>query len=131
VALRRTIAEYTARATRLEALGLQQDQLLRAVKTAEENQSLYRRKQEEARVSDALDRTRIANVAVAESPVVPQRPASSRRAIYLIIGVAFSLVLAMASAYLLDALAPVFYSGDEVTRLLDIPVLATMPSSTE
>ena len=37
----------------------------------------------------------------------------------------------MASAYLLDALAPVFYSGDEVTRLLDIPVLATMPSSTE
>jgi len=131
VALRRTIADYTARATRLEALGLQQDQLLRAVKTAEENQSLYRRKQEEARVSDALDRTRIANVAVAESPVVPQRPASSRRAIYLFVGLAFSLLLAMASAYLLDALAPVFHSGDEVTRLLDIPVLATMPASTE
>jgi hypothetical protein len=32
-------------------------------------------------------------------------------------------------AHLLEVLAPAFHTGDEVTRLLDIPVLATTPSN--
>jgi hypothetical protein len=45
--------------------------LLRTVETSEENYLLYQRKREEAAMTDALDCTRILNVAVAEQPTVP------------------------------------------------------------
>jgi capsular polysaccharide biosynthesis protein len=37
--------------------------------------------------------------------------------------------LSVCMAHLLEVLAPAFHTGDEVTRLLDIPVLATTPSN--
>jgi uncharacterized protein involved in exopolysaccharide biosynthesis len=128
-ALRRTVADYTARTARLDRQSVEEQELQRTVKVAEENQTLYRRKQEEARVSDALDRTRIANVAIAESPAVPQTPSGSRRGLLFVAGMLLAVVLSVCMAHLLDLLAPAFHTGDDVTRLLDIPVLATTPSN--
>ena len=99
------------------------------MKVAEENQTLYRRKQEEARVSDALDRTRIANVAIAESPVAPHMPSGSHRGWLFLAAMLLAAALSVCMAHLLEVLAPAFHTGDEVTRLLDIPVLATTPSN--
>ncbi len=67
-ATRRTVAEYRERARRLDTQNIAQQELLRQVKAAEANYLLYQRKQEEARISDELDKTRIANVALAEPP---------------------------------------------------------------
>jgi uncharacterized protein involved in exopolysaccharide biosynthesis len=128
-ALRRTVTDYGTRAARLDRQSVDEAELQRAVKVAEENQTLYRRKQEEARVSDALDRTRIANVAVAESPVAPQTPNGSRRGLLFVVGMLLAAALSVCMAHLLEVLAPAFHTGDEVTRLLDIPVLATTPSN--
>jgi uncharacterized protein involved in exopolysaccharide biosynthesis len=128
-ALRRTVTDYGTRAARLDRQSVDEAELQRAVKVAEENQTLYRRKQEEARVSDALDRTRIANVAVAESPVAPQTPNGSRRGLLFVAGMLLAAALSVCMAHLLEVLAPAFHTGDEVTRLLDIPVLATTPSN--
>ena len=47
------------------------------MKTAEDNYLLYQKKQEEARISDALDRTRIANVVVAEAADGADVPSST------------------------------------------------------
>ena len=52
----------------------QQDDLVRDVKTAEDNYLLYLRKREEARISDALDSKRIVNVSIAEAATVPALP---------------------------------------------------------
>jgi uncharacterized protein involved in exopolysaccharide biosynthesis len=130
-ATRHTIADYRERARRLEALDIEQQELLRAVKTAEENYSLYRRKQEEARISDALDRRRIANVAVAEAPAVPQAPGASRRGMFLLGGGVMALVLSVGITYLLHAFNPRFRTPDEVIQVLDVPVLAALPAPAE
>ncbi len=127
--LKRTVADYTARAARLDRQSVEEGELQRAVKVAEENQTLYRRKQEEARVSDALDRTRIANVAIAESPVAPHMPSGSHRGLLFVAALLLAAFLSVCMAHLLEVLAPAFHTGDEVTRLLDIPVLATTPSN--
>jgi uncharacterized protein involved in exopolysaccharide biosynthesis len=127
-AIRRTVAEYHERASHLDEQNLQQQELLRAVKTAEENLLLYQRKQEEARISDELDRTRIANVSLAEPPGVPQTSRSSRPTILL--GGAFAaLAFSLAGAYTRHALNPHFRTPDEVRRVLDIPVLASLPAA--
>lgn len=130
-ATRRTIEEYRGRARRLESLDIEQQELLRALKTAEDNFLLYQRKQEETRIADALDRTRIANVAIAEAPVVPQAPAASRRRFVLLGGGVLAIVLSLAVAYLLHAVNPSFRTPDDVYQVLDVPVLATLPAKAE
>lgn len=129
-AVQRTVAEYRERAGRLDTQNMAQQDLLRAVKTAEDNLLMYQRKQEEARISDELDRTRITNVALAEPPSVPQTSRSSRR-IILLAGPLAGVVLGLALAYALHALSPTFRTPDEVYRVLDVPVLASLPAAAD
>src|SRR6266516_3010314 len=49
------VKTYRGQVRRLNETGIQEQDLIRAAKTAEENYLLYSRKQEEARISDALD----------------------------------------------------------------------------
>jgi len=124
-AVERTISAYRARARELDELGAKEQDLVRAVKTAEENYLLYQHKEEEARISDALDRTRIANVVLAEAPTVPALPAS--RALLLAAGLAVALFIALAAAFVLEYFNPYFRSRDEVWTVLELPVLAALP----
>ena len=78
-ALNRSINLYRAKARDLDGKAAVQEDSKRVRRTAEENYLLYSKKQEEARISDALDRNRIANVVVAEPPTKPTTPASSGR----------------------------------------------------
>ena len=130
-ATRRAIAAYRERAQRLESLDMEQHQLMSELKTAEDNYLLYQRKQEETRIGDALDRTRIANVAIAEAPTVPQKPAPSRRLLLLIAGTGLALGLACGVAFLLHATNPCFRTPDDVYQVLDVPVLASLPVKVE
>ena len=105
-----------------------QQDLTRARKSAEDNYLLYRRKQEEARISDALDRTRIVNVAVAEAPTVPSVPATVSPIWWLMLGAIVGSALGVATTYLVDYLSPHFHTPQEVEGVLGIPVLASLPA---
>ena len=96
------------------------------MKTAEENYLLYKKKQEEARISDALDRTRIANVVIAEAPTVPTVPSSSGRLSLLMLGAVLAVVLGLAAAYLLAYISPYVQSPEDVEDTLGVPVLASL-----
>jgi uncharacterized protein involved in exopolysaccharide biosynthesis len=128
-ALGGAVRHYREKARQLDEKALVQEDLRRTVKTAEENYLLYRRKQEEARISDALDRTRIANVAVAQAPAVPTVPSNTGRSWILILGSTISIVLGIGMTYLLDYINPYFRTPDEVETALDIPVLASLPGA--
>jgi uncharacterized protein involved in exopolysaccharide biosynthesis len=121
-----TVAQYRDRARRLDAQSLQQEDLARALKTAQDSYALYLQKEEETRIADALDKTRIANVTVADQPRVPQQPSGSREALILWLGFFGSLLAGVGGAYVLDWLSPRFRSADDVQRSLHIPVLASV-----
>jgi uncharacterized protein involved in exopolysaccharide biosynthesis len=123
-----TVQSYRENARSLEQKEVAQDDLIRTVKATEDNYMLYLRKQEEARISDELDRKRIINVAIAESATVPVLPANNRALtvlIGLLLGSLTSVVVALGSEYL----DPTFRTSDELSTFLDIPVLAAMPQS--
>jgi uncharacterized protein involved in exopolysaccharide biosynthesis len=124
-----TVAEYRARARRLDEEGAKQQELIRAVKSTEDNYVLYQKKEEEARISDALDRARIANVAVAQAPTVPALPTNASRGLLLVLGLVLSLVASVAMTYLVDSLNPRFRTREEVEVVLQVPVLAALPES--
>lgn len=120
------IGQTQVNVRRLDEDSVDQQNLVRSAKAAEENYLLYLHKREEARITDALDQSHILNVAVAEQPTVPVFPTQSR----LMFGL-FGMVLAVAASagtiFTLESLDSTFRTPAEVQTLLSIPVLATFP----
>jgi len=124
----RVVRHYEESAHRLDEKGAQQDDLIRNVKTAEDNYLLYLRKREEARISDALDSKRIVNVSVAEAATVPALPTLHLG--WLLVGSFFAAgIVSVGSAYAADRLDPLFRGPDELSRYLEVRVLAEIPRS--
>lgn len=122
------VARYRSGARGLQQAAIVQQDLVRAAKTEEENYLLYLRKQEEARINDALDRRGILNVAIAEAPTVPALPARS----FWLSGLLSMFLAGTASVGLVftsDFLDPSFRTPDEVTAFLELPVLASLSSN--
>jgi uncharacterized protein involved in exopolysaccharide biosynthesis len=115
-ALTTAVRDYRTEAQLLNVRDNEQKDLLRAVKAAEDKYLLYSQKREEARISDDLDRTRIANVAVAEAPSVAHEPKRTPRVAFLPILLGISLLLSFAAALVVDSLEPVWLELAEVQR---------------
>ena len=117
---------YRAMARQLGEDAITQDDLLSTEKAAQENYLLYVKKQEEARMDDALDERGIVNVAIAEHPVVPALPLSSAWTM-LAIGLAAAGAAGTGAAFAADHLDPAFRSPEDVLAYLNSPVLASLP----
>jgi len=126
--LRVTVANYRARAQQLDADDAERQGLMRAVKLAEEKYLLYQRKQEEARISDALDKTRIANVAIAQAATMPFAPRRSGKLLLLPACVLIALLLSIGVGFMKDLLNSSIRTPDELQTALDVPVLAWVPA---
>jgi uncharacterized protein involved in exopolysaccharide biosynthesis len=122
----RIVRHYRGVAQKLDEQGTHQDDLVRNVKTSEDNYLLYLRKREEARISDALDRKRIVNVSIAEAATIPALP--TLHLAWVLIGGFFAAgIVSVGSAYAVDRLDPSFRTPDELSRYLEIKVLAAIP----
>jgi len=122
------VRTYSQQAVLLDQKQIKQQDLLRNIKTAEQNYLLYLNKSQQAQISDALDRKRILNVTVAESAAVPSLPTNSP-AVLILAGGILALIVSMGSAFGVDYLNPSFRTPDEVIRYLDVPVLAALPKN--
>lgn len=124
-----TITQEVAYQTMARHLGedaITQDDLLSTEKAAEENYLLYVKKQEEARIDDALDERGIVNVAIAEHPVAPALPLWSTAAV-LAIGLFAAGAAGTGAAFAADYLDPAFRTPEDVLAYLNSPVLASLP----
>jgi uncharacterized protein involved in exopolysaccharide biosynthesis len=124
-ALSGTLRSYEGQASELDQKGAVEQDLLRDKKTQEENFLLYQHKQEEARISNALDRSRIVNVAVADAAEVPVLPSMSRMLI-LLAGLFAAIAVSVASLVVAEYLNPSFKTAEEVQDSLGVPVLASV-----
>jgi uncharacterized protein involved in exopolysaccharide biosynthesis len=117
---------YQAMARLLGEDAITQDDLLATEKAAEDNYLLYVKKQEEARMDDALDEQGIVNVAIAEHAVAPALPLWSTWTV-LAIGLAAAGAAGTGAAFSADYLDPAFRTPDDVLAYLNSPVLASLP----
>ena len=120
------VTKYEAKIHDLERKQLQQQDVERTLKAAEQNYLLYLQKREQARMTDALDTTKIANVAIAQPASVPVLPWNPRWLMALI-GVVLSTMLAGAGLYMRERRDPSFRTPAEVTAHLEVPLLAAVP----
>lgn len=130
VSLQKSSAQYRAAAFDFNNKDFEQQDLLRDLKSKEQEYLLYVNKREEARISDALDNKRIVNVAVAEPPTLPFLPLHSPFMVFLI-GVAFACVASVGSAYMAEYIDGTFRPATEIEAYLSIPILAKLPAGPE
>lgn len=122
------VSTYSQQAILLDQKQIKQQDLLRNVKTAEQNYLLYLNKSQQSQISDAMDRKRILNVSVAETAAMPSLPVSSP-AVLILAGGVLALIISMGCAFGVDYLNPSFRTPDEVIRYLEVPVLAALPKN--
>jgi uncharacterized protein involved in exopolysaccharide biosynthesis len=121
-ATKRSVRSIQAQMVTLDALALSKQDLQREVKAAESSYLLYLAKREQERTSDALDVTRISNVAIAVPPVIPVLPVLSWP-MTILIAFAVAAFLGIGAAYTIDYLDPTFNSPGQVVDMLGIPVV--------
>jgi len=119
-------AAYRAMAEKFGEAAIVQDDLINSEKAAQENYLLYVKKEEEARMDDALDERGIVNAAIAEQPEVPALPVLSAWAV-LAIGLAVAGTAGAGAAFVADYIDPAFRNPDDVMEYLEAPVLASLP----
>jgi uncharacterized protein involved in exopolysaccharide biosynthesis len=124
------IDTYRRETEQLERKEILRQDMLRTAKTDEDNYLLYLRKEEEARISDALDRQRFSNVVVAEPATVPLR-AQPRNLVFLVLGTLLAGLVSVMVGFLVDRWDPSFRTPEEVELFLGSPVLAAFPKRNE
>jgi len=117
---------YQAKAHQLEEQGLVQQDLLREAKANEDNYLLYLHKREEARIEEALDRTRILNVALIQQPTTPVAPVRSAW-VFGLVGLLLATTVSTGLIFTREYLDTSFRTPSEVLSELNIPVLAAVP----
>lgn len=120
---------YRAFAEKLGQDALTQDDLTSSEKAALDNYLLYAKKQEQARMDDALDERGIVNVAIAEQPVAPALPVWSAWMV-LAVGMVAAGAAGTGAAFTADYLDPAFRNPEDVRAYLNAPVLASLPRPT-
>lgn len=117
---------YRTSAEHLAGDALAQEELASSEKAALENYLLYVKKQDEARMHQALDERGIVNVAIAEQPVAPALPVVPVPVVVMV-GFVAALASGTGAAFAADHLDPSFRDPHDVIAYLDVPVLASLP----
>lgn len=125
VSTRRGIDSMRTEMVSLDQLSLTQQDLQREVKADESNYLLYLGKREQERTSNALDMTRIANVAIAVPPSIPVLPVTSVP-ILVLIALGTATALSIGAAYTADYLDSSFHTPAQVAEILGIPVVLSI-----
>lgn len=125
-ASRTVVDRYQDLTQQLQSKALEEQDLQRTLKVNENNFLLYQQKLEEARISDALDKQRILNVSLVESPTVPVLP-SHPIWMYCILGGLLACMLAGTAIWAAEFSDNTFRTPEEIRAYLDLPVLAALP----
>lgn len=96
------LGDYRNRLASVAAASAQSDTLTRAVKEDEQNYLLYSKEREEARISASLDRQKITDVALVESPTYEVQPVSPVVSTDMEIGFLLSLMIAYLAVTMKD-----------------------------
>ncbi len=102
------------------------NRLARGVQSAKDAYLSYVRKSEEARAAEALNRSRILNVSVAQPATAPLHPVSPNVPLNTAAGLLFGLLLGIAAAYREEENDPKIYSSATIAEVAGLDTVAVL-----
>jgi polysaccharide biosynthesis protein PslE len=119
--------ELTGRLASLNAVETEYNHLEQQLALDQQNFKLYQTKFEESRINEAMDAERIASVRITDKAKVPINPVNAKLPLKMALGAAFGLFGGIALAFLLQVLGGRLETAEDVERVLNLPVLASIP----
>ena len=92
----------------------------------EANYQVYVQKYEEARISDDMNRKKMANISVIQAAVVPTEPVKSKKLLYIALSIVLGAVSALGAAFISESLGHTFNTAQDVEQRLGLPVLTSV-----
>jgi uncharacterized protein involved in exopolysaccharide biosynthesis len=102
-------------------------ELKRETSTNEKNFRAYQDKKEEARISDEMNRLKLANVSVIQAAAVPSKPVKPKKAMNILLSIILGGVSGLGYAFLSEYTSQRFSTPGGVEQRLGLPVLVTIP----
>jgi uncharacterized protein involved in exopolysaccharide biosynthesis len=124
---RKYLEEYQQELNRINTIEMRLKELARDVKLNEENYQLYIKNMEEARISDAMDSQKIANISVIEPAQPPIKPVKPKKLLNILLSLILGSFAALGVAFSSEYLSHTFNNSAEVKSKLGVQVLATIP----
>jgi polysaccharide biosynthesis protein PslE len=125
-ALTQQVGGYSSAAADKKRKSFDYDRLLRDVTVKRENLDLYKKKAEEARISDAMDEQKFSNAYILERAGFPPPRAGRSIIVLMIITLIGAAGAAVALAFGLEYLDSTVRNETDIEEQLGLPVLATV-----
>ena len=105
--------------------------LKRELASNEKNYKTYLEKAEEARISDDLNRQKMANISVIQAASVPAKPIKPKKALNIALGIILGAVSGLGLAFFSEYTNQGLSTPEGAERHLGLPVLGTVPFKEE
>jgi uncharacterized protein involved in exopolysaccharide biosynthesis len=125
-ALTRQVENYSTGAADKKRKGFEYDRLLREVTAKKENLDLYKKRAEEARISDAMDERKFSNAYILERASLPLPPANFSALLLMALTIVAAMGIAVAAAFGLEYLNKTLRNEADIEEQVGLPVLATI-----
>jgi polysaccharide biosynthesis protein PslE len=125
-ALTRQVESYSTAAADKKRKGFEYDRLLRQVNTKKEGLDLYKKRAEEARISDAMDERKFSNAYILERATLPLPPGNYNAFLLMALTIVAAIGIAVAAAFGLEYLNKTLRNEDDIEQKIGLPVLATI-----
>jgi uncharacterized protein involved in exopolysaccharide biosynthesis len=113
----------------IQTLDLRENELQnlkRELTDNEKNYKTYLEKVEEARISDDLNRQKMANISVIQVATVPPKPVKPKKALNIVLGIVLGAVSGLGFAFFSEYSAQSLSTPESAERRLGLPVLTTI-----
>ncbi len=125
LALKQEVLSAQNRLNELEEATADYGALRRKVQQSQADYTLYAQRRDEARISEALDREKLFNVAVLEKPMASPEPIRPKPLLYLAVAAVFSLFLGTLLALYADLRGGQVHSPAQLEAVTGMRTLAT------
>ena len=127
-ALTKQVENYSSAAADKKRKGFEYDRLLREVNAKKESLDLYKRKAEEARISDAMDEQKFSNAYILEKASLPLPRAGFSVVLLTLLTLIVSMGAAVAAAFGVEYFNSTLRNESDIEDQIGLPVLATIQS---
>jgi uncharacterized protein involved in exopolysaccharide biosynthesis len=127
VALKKQIEQLDQEIQTLDLRENELRNLERELEMNEKNYRVYLEKLEEARISEDLNRQKIANISVIQAARISAKPVKPKKALNMVFGVIFGAISGLGLAFFNELTSQSFSTPESVKRRLRLPVLANFP----
>jgi uncharacterized protein involved in exopolysaccharide biosynthesis len=98
----------------------------RDVETNEKNYRIYLERLEEARISEEMNRQKMANISVIQAAAPPAEKLKPKTMVNILLGIIIGIVASLGTAFLSENISQSFSTPENAERRLGLPVIATV-----